>query len=36
MDKIWPRGISKEDAELDEWLKEIAPSPVFKKISPMR
>ncbi|WP_255504499.1 hypothetical protein [Mesonia sp. HuA40] len=28
--------MSKEDAELDEWLKEIAPSPVFKKISPMR
>ncbi len=26
VDRLWPRGISKERAELDEWLKEIAPS----------
>lgn len=26
VDKIWPRGVSKEDAKLDEWKKEIAPS----------
>ncbi len=31
VDKIWPRGISKEDAELDEWLKEIAPSTDLRK-----
>lgn len=21
VDRVWPRGISKEDAQLDEWLK---------------
>ncbi|MDO5654762.1 MAG: DUF488 domain-containing protein [Flavobacteriaceae bacterium] len=26
VDRIWPRGISKEEANLDEWLKDIAPS----------
>ncbi len=26
VDRIWPRGISKEKANLDEWLKEVAPS----------
>lgn len=26
VDRLWPRGVSKEDAELDHWLKEIAPS----------
>ncbi|SHF79758.1 Uncharacterized conserved protein YeaO, DUF488 family [Fodinibius roseus] len=26
VDRLWPRGVSKEDAQLDEWLKEIAPS----------
>lgn len=26
VDRIWPRGVSKEDAQLDEWEKEIAPS----------
>ncbi|MGP4075966.1 DUF488 domain-containing protein [Halobacillus sp. K22] len=31
VDRVWPRGISKEDAELDEWLKEIAPSPDLRK-----
>ncbi|MCA1011921.1 DUF488 domain-containing protein [Halobacillus halophilus] len=30
-DRIWPRGISKEDAEIDEWLKSIAPSPELRK-----
>ncbi|WP_104192555.1 DUF488 domain-containing protein [Cryobacterium sp. Y82] len=27
VDRLWPRGVSKESAELDEWLKEVAPSP---------
>lgn len=31
VDRIWPRGVSKEDADLDEWLKEIAPSPDLRK-----
>lgn len=27
VDRLWPRGVSKERAALDEWLKDIAPSP---------
>lgn len=26
VDRVWPRGISKEKADLYEWLKEIGPS----------
>lgn len=26
VDRLWPRGVSKERAELDLWLKEVAPS----------
>jgi uncharacterized protein YeaO (DUF488 family) len=26
VDRLWPRGISKESAKIDEWLKEAAPS----------
>lgn len=26
VDRIWPRGMSKERAHLDEWLKAVAPS----------
>lgn len=26
VDRIWPRGVSKEDAALDEWLKDVGPS----------
>jgi uncharacterized protein YeaO (DUF488 family) len=26
VDRLWPRGVSKEEAELDQWIKEIAPS----------
>jgi uncharacterized protein YeaO (DUF488 family) len=26
VDRLWPRGVSKEEAKLDEWIKEIAPS----------
>jgi uncharacterized protein YeaO (DUF488 family) len=31
VDRIWPRGISKEKAKLDEWMKEIAPSTELRK-----
>ncbi len=31
VDRLWPRGISKKDARLDEWNKEIAPSPELRK-----
>ena len=26
VDRIWPRGVSKEDAAVDEWLGEVGPS----------
>lgn len=26
IDRLWPRGISKDGAHLDEWAKELAPS----------
>lgn len=26
VDRLWPRGISKEEAHIDLWMKEIAPS----------
>ncbi len=31
VDRIWPRGISKEMAAIDEWLKDIAPSTELRK-----
>ena len=31
VDRVWPRGIKKEDLELDEWYKELAPSTELRK-----
>ena len=31
VDAIWPRGVSKEDAGVDLWLKEVAPSKELRK-----
>ncbi|MBN8789694.1 MAG: DUF488 domain-containing protein [Terrimonas sp.] len=31
VDRLWPRGIKKEDAHIDLWLKEIAPSTALRK-----
>ena len=31
VDRVWPRGMSKEKAELDLWLKDIAPSTELRK-----
>lgn len=31
IDRLWPRGLKKEDARIDEWLKEIAPSNELRK-----
>lgn len=31
VDRIWPRGMSKEKAGLDLWLKDIAPSTQLRK-----
>lgn len=31
VDRLWPRGIKKEKANIDLWLKEIAPSDSLRK-----
>ncbi|MCB0772147.1 MAG: DUF488 domain-containing protein [Flavobacteriales bacterium] len=31
VDRLWPRGISKAGAHVDEWLKEIGPSNELRK-----
>lgn len=31
VDRLWPRGIGKADAQLDRWAKEIAPSSALRK-----
>ena len=31
VDRLWPRGVSKTDAAVDLWLKEIAPSPELRR-----
>jgi uncharacterized protein YeaO (DUF488 family) len=31
VDRLWPRGLSKEKARIDHWLREIAPSTALRK-----
>ena len=31
VDRIWPRGLKKSDAQIDEWFREIAPSTSLRK-----
>ncbi len=31
IDRLWPRGLKKETAHIDEWMKEIAPSTELRK-----
>lgn len=31
VDRLWPRGVSKERAQLELWLKDVAPSPPLRK-----
>jgi uncharacterized protein YeaO (DUF488 family) len=31
VDRLWPRGVSKEEAQTDLWLGDIAPSPGLRK-----
>ena len=31
VDRLWPRGVSKEKAKIDLWLKDIAPSDQLRK-----
>lgn len=31
VDRLWPRGVSKEEAKVDEWLKEVGPTTELRK-----
>lgn len=31
VDRLWPRGVKKADAAIDQWIKEIAPSTGLRK-----
>ncbi len=31
VDRLWPRGLSKERAKVDEWLREVSPSAELRK-----
>ncbi len=31
VDRLWPRGLAKADAALDDWLKDVAPSTELRK-----
>lgn len=31
VDRLWPRGVTKDKARIDEWLKELAPSNELRK-----
>ncbi|MBU6391828.1 MAG: DUF488 family protein [Planctomycetota bacterium] len=31
VDRLWPRGLKKEEAKIDYWMKEIAPSDSLRK-----
>ncbi len=31
VERLWPRGVTKEKARIDHWLKDIAPSPALRR-----
>ncbi len=31
VDRLWPRGLSKAEAKIDEWLRDVAPSDQLRK-----
>jgi uncharacterized protein YeaO (DUF488 family) len=31
VERLWPRGVKKEDLPVEEWLKEVAPSPQLRQ-----
>lgn len=31
VERLWPRGLTKADAAIDEWVKDVAPSPELRK-----
>ena len=31
VERLWPRGLTKAGAKIDEWMKDVAPSPALRK-----
>ncbi len=31
VERLWPRGLTKEEAHVDAWVKDVAPSPELRK-----
>lgn len=31
VDRLWPRGVRRESAQIDHWAKDLAPSPTLRK-----
>ena len=31
VDRLWPRGVKQDDARLDAWLKDVAPTPELRR-----
>ncbi|KRA55747.1 DUF488 domain-containing protein [Devosia sp. Root635] len=31
VDRLWPRGMTRAEAQIDQWLKAVAPSPALRK-----
>lgn len=31
VDRLWPRGVAKDSVDLDDWFKQVAPSPDLRK-----
>lgn len=31
VDRVWPRGVSKDDLDLDDWVREVAPTSGLRK-----
>ncbi|HEU4907499.1 MAG TPA: DUF488 family protein [Propionibacteriaceae bacterium] len=31
IDRLWPRGMSRSDAQIDQWCKQVAPSTTLRK-----
>ena len=34
IDRLWPRGVKKVDAAIDEWIKDVSPSTALGKVRP--
>lgn len=33
IDRLWPRGVKREEAAIDEWLKDVAPSSELRRLA---